>query len=78
MDGGEYTIYITAFVSETTFNAAINYNTALSFQLTLVDPCESTLVNNIAAQPTLNRGPATTETSVKYGQSGTSPFTYIL
>jgi hypothetical protein len=59
MDGGTYTVFITATAAEVTAQPTIDTNSALSFQLTIVDPCETTLVNNIAASPTLNRGPTT-------------------
>lgn len=43
----------------------------------MVDPCTNTLVNNIAADPTLNRVATTIETSVKYGGTSTFPYGYI-
>ena len=67
MDGGTYTIFITAHVSASVAQPSIDYNSALSFSLTVVDPCFTTLVNNIAAQPTWNRVATTLSTSVKYG-----------
>jgi len=44
---------VTATVNEAIPQPALDTNTDFSFQLNLIDPCETTLVNNIA-DPTLN------------------------
>ena len=70
-------IYVTATVIETVPQPILDTNADLSFQLNLLDPCLNTLVNNIVADPTLNRVSTTIETSVKYGGASSFPFGYI-
>ena len=72
-DGGTYTIYVTATAQED-IPQALGINTDLNFQLTLVDPCDSTVVNNFV-NPALNVAAATITTTVKYSGS-VAPFTY--
>jgi len=75
-DGGTYTIVVTATVTED-IPQALDVNSTLSFQLTLVDPCTTTVINNFAAPNTaLNVLSTTITTSVKYSGS-VAPFNYL-
>jgi len=53
-DQGQYEVYVTATADVTAPGVDVD-NTAMSFVLNLNDPCDSTLVNNIVADTTLNR-----------------------
>jgi len=54
-DSGVYTIIVTAELSGVKYNVpSINKNTALTFGITIVDPCATAVVNDFA-DTTYNR-----------------------
>lgn len=80
--GGTYTITVTAVLQEVyyyqgTSNPPFYTNSNLNYQQTIVDPCITTLVNNLPFPYNgLNCVIPTLTTSIKYGQYGSSPFSY--